>query len=103
MGSTRQQAFVIVYPWAHAAGHAVSMAYQVLYLLGQIDFWSPVLHLLRLRLSRHFPEPPAPGPDSRWQDSQTKRLTVSMAPQSSPTTAVSAMTQTVLVACDDAL
>jgi len=63
----RQRCWASLYPWVHAAGGSAAMAYQVLYLLGQTDYWSPTLHILRLRVVRHFPEPAQPdaAPKSR--------------------------------------
>ncbi|CAE7378645.1 PEX12 [Symbiodinium natans] len=46
------------FPAMHAASAGLSFAYRFLYLLEQTGIWSPWLHLLGLRLVRHFPEPP---------------------------------------------
>jgi len=47
-----------VYPCVHAVNVLASFGYRLLYLLERTDVWSPWLHLLGLRLVRHFPEPP---------------------------------------------
>lgn len=66
--SRSQRILVAVYPWIHAAGAALGMAYRVVYLLERTDIFSPSLHMLRLSLLRHFPEPPSDDPDkTRWQ------------------------------------
>jgi len=57
--SRLQQFWVAVYPWMHAASASAGMSYRVAYLLEQTDNWSPLLHVLGLRLVRQFPEPPA--------------------------------------------
>ncbi|CAK0882072.1 unnamed protein product, partial [Prorocentrum cordatum] len=46
-----------LYPAVHGVSGTVALAYKVLYMLGQTDIWSPSLHLLGLRLVRHFPDP----------------------------------------------
>ena len=59
--TTRNQADVVLYqcyPGVHAAHTALAFAYRLLYLLEQTGIWSPWLHLMGLRLVRHFPEPP---------------------------------------------
>ena len=45
----------------HAAKSLAVFAYGLLYLLEQTDIWSPWLHVLGLKLTRHFPEPPLPS------------------------------------------
>lgn len=66
-----ERRFVAVYPWAHFATHLVALAYRAMYLLGRTAAWSPSLHALGLRLTRHFPEPPPPpGARSRLNPSR---------------------------------
>lgn len=64
--TTSQQVWVAVYPWIHAVGCSLAVAYKVLYLMDQTDVWSPSLHALRLTLVRHMPDPPGEeeGPQS---------------------------------------
>lgn len=54
-----QRLFLVSYPWIHAAASAVGLSYRIGYLLEQTSIWSPSLHMLRLRVVRDFPEPPA--------------------------------------------
>ena len=46
------------YPRVHAAKALVNFGYRLLYLMEQSEIWSPALHVLGLKLSRHFPEAP---------------------------------------------
>lgn len=45
------------YAWLHTTGSCVALLYQVLYLLRQIEYWSPLLYILRIRVVRDFPKP----------------------------------------------
>ena len=44
--------FLKVYPWIHASHEGLRFAYQLLYLLENTAFYSPVLHLLGQRVVR---------------------------------------------------
>jgi len=65
--SSQQKCALVLYPWIHACSHATKLGYSLLYLLGRTDVWSPSLHVLGLRMTRHFPEHP-----SLAQQPQTK-------------------------------
>eukprot|EP00930_Biecheleria_cincta_P027207 TRINITY_DN19101_c0_g1_i1.p1 TRINITY_DN19101_c0_g1~~TRINITY_DN19101_c0_g1_i1.p1 ORF type:complete len:367 (+),score=55.43 TRINITY_DN19101_c0_g1_i1:367-1467(+) len=61
--SNADRVWLRTYPWVHA-GHILALfGYRLLYLLERMEVWSPWLHLLGLRLVRHFPDPPASAAD----------------------------------------
>lgn len=58
-GSSR---LLLLYSPVHTAAHLTAVVYKVLYLVGQVDTWSPLLHLFGLRLVRHFGLPQEEAP-----------------------------------------
>lgn len=56
-----QRLFLRIYPWVHAASQSSTLAYQMLYLLGRVDVWSPSLQMLSLKVVRDMPPPPDVG------------------------------------------
>jgi len=43
---------VQAYPWLHAGQEGARFVYQLLYLVDQTPYYSPVLHVLRQRVVR---------------------------------------------------
>jgi len=62
------------YPAAHTASTGLTFVYRLLYLLEQTGIWSPWLHLLGLRLARHFPDPPNQAQDEASDKGLAKRM-----------------------------
>lgn len=73
-GGRANDIFFHGYPVVHAVKSLAVFAYSLLYLLEQTDIWSPWLHLLGLKLARHFPEPPLPSEEK----DQVKSLAIRM-------------------------
>lgn len=58
----RERCWASLYPWIHASGGLLALAYQMLYLLRRTDVWSPSLHICGLRVIRVLPDPPGLEP-----------------------------------------
>lgn len=76
---------MVGFAWLHTSGNCLALVYQVLYLLRQTEYWSPLLHILRIRVVRDFAQPAEAPPGGGMNLTRTERLQTAMATLGSAT------------------